>query len=85
MDVGVTKPEGRYVYRATRIDTSIRQPYRPIQIEDAPTTIITPRHLDGMLAEIIQLHFGEKIEPLRLASDMNWELYKRLYQHLVKQ
>lgn len=84
IDIGVTRPERQYVYRATLVDASIRQPYRLIMLEDKPTIIITPPHLDGMLAEIVKIHFNEDLEPLRLASDMNWELYKILYQELAR-
>lgn len=84
VDVGITRPEGQYVYRATREDASIRPPYRQIRIGDQPTSVITPRHLDGMLAEIVRIYFKDDLRPLRLASDLNPAAYNRLYQHLVK-
>jgi len=85
MDIGVTRPEGFYVYRARLVEGSIRPPYRQMEIDSEPTPIITPRHLDGMLAEIVRIHFDEELRPLRLASDMNWGLYQQLYRQLVKQ
>lgn len=84
LDVGICKPEGHYVYRARLVEGSIRPPYRQILLENKPTQVITPPHLDGMLAEIVKNHFGEEIDPARLATDMNFELYRRLYQRLAK-
>lgn len=84
IDVGITRSAGHYVYRATGEDASIRPPYRQIRVGDQPTSIITPRHLDGMLAEIVRAYFKEDLQPVRLASDLNPAVYKRLYQHLVK-
>ena len=84
VDIGVTRPEGQYVYRAAKVDASIRPPYRLIRIDDKSTTTITPQHLDGMIAEIIRHYFDEDLRPLRLAGDLNPAVYERLYQHLVR-
>ncbi len=84
VDVGITKAGGQYVYRAIREDASIHPPYRKIRIEDQPTSIITPRHLDGMLAEIVRTYFNDDLQPGWLARDLNPTAYNQLYQHLVR-
>lgn len=84
LDVGVSRPEGFYVYRARLVEGSITPPYRPIRWEGKPTSIITPQYLDGMLAEIVHLYFDERIEPLQLVSDMNWGLHQQLYRSLTR-
>ena len=85
LQVGTVTPGGLYVYKSSPREARISRPYRYLMLDQQSTSVITPQHLDAMLAEIVGHHFNEKIEPIAVASNMNWDLYQKLYKSLVRQ
>ena len=84
LDIGTRMPESHYGYRACRMqDPRIIRP-KLITLDGNPTKIITGPHIEVMLAQIVDDFFGEKIAP-RFAADLNYNVYRTLYQKLTTQ